>query len=90
MELQNQQQEGEQSQEQSLLDMCQYSDISSVEEEEVENSPSSGQWKENNDETMLMNKIIMEIIYTIFVIVYFAVEVLSMENKEEEILVQNL
>ena len=39
---------------------------------------------------MLMNKIIMEIIYTIFVIVYFAVEVLSMENKEEEILVQNL
>ena len=40
MELQNQQQEGEQSQEQSLLDMCQYSDISSVEEE---NSPSSGQ-----------------------------------------------
>ena len=47
MELQNQQKEGEQSQEQSLLDMCQYSDISSVEEE---NSPSSGQWKENNDE----------------------------------------
>ena len=47
MELQNQQQEGEQSQEQSLLDMCQYSDISSVEEE---NSPSSGEWKENNDE----------------------------------------
>ena len=33
-----------QSQEQSLLDMCQYSDISSVEEEE-ENSPSSGQLK---------------------------------------------
>ena len=50
MELHNQQQqqEGEQSQEQSLLDMCQYSDISSVEEEE--NSPSSGQCKENNDE----------------------------------------
>ena len=50
MELQNQkqqQQQGEQSQEQSHLDMCQYSDISSVEEE---NSPSSGQWKENNDE----------------------------------------
>ena len=48
MELHNQQQqqEGEQSQEQSLLDMCHYSDISSVEEEE--NSPSSGQWKENN------------------------------------------
>ena len=39
---------------------------------------------------MLLNKIIMEIIYTIFVIVYFVVEVLSMENKEEEILVQNL
>ena len=51
MELHNQQQQqqGEQSQEQSLLDMCQYSDISSVEEEE-ENSPSSGQCKENNDE----------------------------------------
>ena len=50
MELHNQQQqqEGEQSQEQSLLDMCEYSDISSVEEEE--NSPSSGQCKENNDE----------------------------------------
>ena len=49
MELHDQQQqEGEQSQEQSLLDMCQYSDISSVEEEE--NSPSSGQCKENNDE----------------------------------------
>ena len=47
MELQNQQQEEEQSQEQSLLDLCQYSDISSVEEEE-ENSPLSGQWKENN------------------------------------------
>ena len=47
MELHNQQQEGEQSQEQSLLDMCQYSDISSVEEE---NSLSSGQCKENNDE----------------------------------------
>ena len=45
--IKNQQQEGEQSQEQSLLDMCQYSDISSVEEE---NSPSSGQWKENVDE----------------------------------------
>ena len=30
--------------------MCQYSDISSVEEEEEENSPSSGQCKENNDE----------------------------------------
>ena len=45
-----QQQEGEQkqqSQELSLLDMCQYSDISSVEEE---NSPSSGQCKENKDE----------------------------------------
>ena len=42
--------------------------------------------------TMLMNKIIMEIIYTIFVIVYFVVEVLSMEeNKEEgEILIQNM
>ena len=40
--------------------------------------------------TMLMNKIIMEIISIIFVIVYFAVEILSMENKEEEILVQNL
>ena len=49
MELHNQQQQqGEQSQEQSLLDMCQYSDISSVEEEE--NYPSSGQCKENNDE----------------------------------------
>ena len=47
IEIQQQQQQGEQSQEQSLLDMCQYSDISSVEEEE-ENSPSSGQWKENN------------------------------------------
>ena len=42
--------------------------------------------------TMLMNKIIMEIIYTIFVIVYFVVEVLSMEEnkEEEEILIQNL
>ena len=43
--------------------------------------------------TMLMNKIIMEIIYTIFVSVYFVVEVLSMEEnkeQEEEILIQNL
>ena len=54
IELQNQQQQqGEQSQEQSLLDMCQYSDISSVEEE---NSPSSGQWKENNDENYVDEK----------------------------------
>ena len=89
MELQNQQQEGEQSQEQSLLDLCQYCDISSVEEEEkVLLYQVSG--KKIMMKTMLMNKIIMEIIYTIFVIVYFAVEGLSMENKEEEILVQNL
>ena len=48
MELHNQQQQqGEQSQEQTLLDVCQYSDISSDEEE---NSLSSGQRKENNDE----------------------------------------
>ena len=46
--------------------------------------------------TMLMNKIIMETIYTIFVIEYFVVEVLSMEEnkeeeeEEEEILIQNL
>ena len=88
---QQQQQQGEQSQEQSLLDMCEYSDISSVEEEE--NSPSSGQCKEIMMKTMLMNKIIMEIIYTIFVIVYFVVEVLSMEEnkeEEEEILIQKL
>ena len=46
--------EGEQSQEvsdenniSSLLDMCHYSDISSVEDE---NSPSSGQCEENKDE----------------------------------------
>ena len=48
-EMEIQEQEGEQkeqSQEQSLLDMCQYSDTSSVEEE---NSPSSGQCK-NKDE----------------------------------------
>ena len=37
----------------------------------------------------MMNKIIMEIIFTTLVIVYFAVEVPSMENKEE-ILAQNL
>ena len=51
-----QQQEGEQKENNqqlldenniSLLDMCQYSDISSVEDE---NSPSSGQCKENKDE----------------------------------------
>ena len=54
MEIQ-QQKEGEQSQEvsdenniSSLLDMCHYSDKSSVEEEE--NSPSSGQCEENKDE----------------------------------------
>ena len=53
MEIQ-QQKEGEQSQEvsdendiSSLLDMCHYSDISLVEDE---NSPSSGQCKENKDE----------------------------------------
>ena len=56
MELHNQQQQqqGEQSQEQSLLDMCQCSDISSVEEEE--NSPSSGQCKENNGENYVDEK----------------------------------
>ena len=54
MEIQ-QQKEGEQSQEvsdenniSSLLDMCHYSDISSVEEDE--NSPSSGQCEENKGE----------------------------------------
>ena len=53
MEIQ-QQKEGEQSQEvsdenniSSLLDMCHYSDISSVEDK---NSPSSGQCEENKDE----------------------------------------
>ena len=67
----------------SLLDMCHYSDISSVEDE---NSPSSGQCKKIR---MKKNKLIMEIIFTILVIVYFAVEVSFMESKEE-ILVQNL
>ena len=64
--------------------MCQYSDISSVEEEE--------NVKKIMMKTMLMNKIIMKIIYTIFVIVYFVVEVLSIEEnkEEEEILIQNL
>ena len=89
-----QQQEGEQKEQSqelsdenniSLLDMCQYSDMSSVEDE---NSPLSGQCKENKDKTM-MNKMIMEIIFTILVITYFAVEVPSMESKEE-ILAQNL
>ena len=54
MELQQkEQQEGEQSQHLSeennisLLDMCRYSDISSIEDE---NSPSLGQCKENKDE----------------------------------------
>ena len=47
MELHNQQQQGEQTQEQSLLDVCQYSDISSVEKD---NSISSGQCKVNNDD----------------------------------------
>ena len=52
-EMELQQEEGEQIQELSdennisLLDMCQYSDISSVEDE---NSPSSGQCDENKDE----------------------------------------
>ena len=56
MELQQEEEEeGEQSQELSdennisLLDMCQYSDISSVEDE---NSPSSGQCEENEDENL--------------------------------------
>ena len=89
MELQNQQQEGEQSQEQFLLDLCQYSDISSVEEEE-ENSPFSGQWKEYNDENYVDEQDHYGDNLYNFCIVYFAVEVLSMENKEEEILVQNL
>ena len=55
MEVQQQQQEGEQKQSQqildenniSLLDMCHNSDISSVEDD---NSPSSGQFEENEDE----------------------------------------
>ena len=94
MELHNQQQQqqqGEQSQEQSLLDMCQYSDISSVEEEE--NSPSSGQCKENNDENYVDEQDHYGDNLYNFCIVYFVVEVLSMEeNKEEEgeILIQNL
>ena len=54
-EMEVQQQEGEQKQSQqildktniSLLDMCHYSDISSVEHD---NSPSSGQFEENEDE----------------------------------------
>ena len=46
---QQQQQEKKKSQEKSLLDMCQYSDISSVEEEE-EKENLSGQCKENKDE----------------------------------------
>ena len=51
MEIQQQQQK-KQSQEKSLLDMCQYSDISSAEEkeEEEEKENLSGQWKENKDE----------------------------------------
>ena len=56
MELQQKQEEEEEKQQSqelsdenniSLLDMCQYSDISSVEDE---NSPSSGQCEENKDE----------------------------------------
>ena len=51
MEIQQQQQgEKKKSQEKSLLDMCQYSDISSVEEEEEEKENLSGQCKENKDE----------------------------------------
>ena len=55
-EMEAQQKEGEQKEQSqqlsddnniSLLDMCQYSDISSVEDE---NSPSSGQCKKNKDE----------------------------------------
>ena len=90
MELQ-QEEEGEQSQGvsdenniSSLFDMCHYSDISSVEDE---NSPSSGQCEDGI--RMKKNKMIMEIIFTILVTVYFAVEVSFMESKEE-ILVQNL
>ena len=68
--------------------MCQYSDISSIEDE---NSPSLGQCEENKEIRMktIINKMIMEITFTILVIVYFAVDVSSMEIKEE-ILVQNL
>ena len=88
-----QQKEGGQSQEvsdenniSSLLDMCHYSDISSVEEEE--NSPSSGQCEENKDEREQDNNNGDD--FYILVIVYFAVEVSFMESSKEEILVQNL
>ena len=93
MELQ-QQEEGEQKEQGqqlsdenniSLLDMCQYSDISSVEDE---NSPYQVSVMKIRMKTM-RNKMIMEIIFTILVIVHFAVEVPSMESKEE-ILVENL
>ena len=89
-EMELQQEEGEQSQEvsdenniSSLLDMCHYSDISSVEDV---NSPSSGQCEENKDEKEQDDN---GDNFTILVIVYFAVEVSFMESKEE-ILVQNL
>ena len=85
---QQQQQEKKKSQEKSLLDMCQYSDISSVEEEEKKKIYQVSV-KKIRMKTMMVHKIIMKIICTIVVIVYFAIEVQFMESKEE-ILVQNL
>ena len=96
MELHNQQQQqqGEQSQEQSLLDMCQYSDISSVEEEE--NSPSSGQCKENNDENYVDEQDHYgDNLYNFCNCIICSRSISMEENKEEEeeeeeILIQNL
>ena len=78
MELHNQQQEGEQSQEQSLW-ICVNTLIYHQLKKKILFHQVSV--KKIMMKTMLMNKIIMEIIYTIFVIVYFVVEVLSMEEN---------
>ena len=90
MELHNQQQEGEQSQEQSLW-ICVNTLIYHQLKKKILFHQVTA--KKIMMKTMLMNKIIMEIIYTILLIVYFVVEVLSMEEnkeKEEEILIWNL
>ena len=91
---QQQQQQGEQKQQSqelsdenniSLLDMCQNSDMYQL---KIKILLLQVSVKKIRMKT-IMNKMILEIFFTILAIVYFAVEVSTMESKEE-ILAQNL
>ena len=62
----------------SLLDICNYSDISSVEDD---NPPTSGQFEENENQNYYEQDDNRDN-FTIVVIVYFAVEVPCMEGIE--------